>query len=233
MRSGTSVPPRVARWWAAALVLTMLGVGCVLLWADRPPEAVADAQDAPAAAPTTPGPATPGPAKPEPEAPVEPTVGPAVDAAVAPVRLAIPAMALDTRLITLGLQPDETVEVPSDPDQAGWYRLGTMPGSVGSSVILGHVDSVDGPAVFSGLADLAPGVEVQVELDDGSVSTFAVRSVTTYDNEAFPAKLVYGSHGRRELNLVTCGGEYDAARGGYQSNVVVNARWVSTVAATT
>ena len=56
-----------------------------------------------------------------------------------------------------------------------------------------------------------------------------VRSVTTYDNEAFPARQVYGSHGRRELNLVTCGGAYDADSGGYQANVVVNARWLRTV----
>jgi hypothetical protein len=38
---------------------------------------------------------------------------------------------------------------------------------------------------------------------------------------------VYGGQGRRELNLVTCGGAYDSSRGGYQANVVVNARWVS------
>ena len=32
--------------------------------------------------------------------------------------------------------------------------------------------------------------------------------------------------GRSELNLVTCGGAYDASRGGYQSNVVVYTRLV-------
>ena len=57
--------------------------------------------------------------------------------------------------------------------------------------------------------------------------TYAVRSTTTYANADFPAQRVYGGTGRRELNLVTCGGAYDASRGGYQSNVVVNARWVS------
>jgi hypothetical protein len=37
---------------------------------------------------------------------------------------------------------------------------------------------------------------------------------------------LYAASQGRFLNLVTCGGEYDAARGGYQANVVVEARWV-------
>ena len=65
-----------------------------------------------------------------------------------------------------------------------------------------------------------------VRLDDGSLVRFAVHSVETYANEDFPAQKVYGRQGPSQLNLVTCGGDYDAAKGGYQSNVVVNARLV-------
>lgn len=117
--------------------------------------------------------------------------------------------------------------MPEDPLLAGWYAPGTTPGAVGSAVILGHVDSADGPAVFYRLSQLGKGDRVQVALVDGSTAVFVVRSVTTYANDKFPARLVYTSHGHRELNLVTCGGDYDADRGGYQANVVVNARWVS------
>ena len=65
-----------------------------------------------------------------------------------------------------------------------------------------------------------------VRLDDGTLARFEVRSVETYANEDFPAQKVYGTQGSSLLNLVTCGGDYDAARGGYQSNVVVFARLV-------
>jgi hypothetical protein len=68
---------------------------------------------------------------------------------------------------------------------------------------------------------------VEVALRDGSTASFVVRTVRTYPNADFPARRVYGADGRPELNLVTCGGEYDAGRGGYQANVVVNARLVS------
>ena len=49
--------------------------------------------------------------------------------------------------------------------------------------------------------------------------------VETYANADFPAQRVYaGSRRARTLDLVTCGGAYDAERGGYQSNVVVYTR---------
>lgn len=130
-------------------------------------------------------------------------------------------------LVGLGLQDDGTVEVPADPDLAGWFELGTVPGRVGSAVVLGHVDSVDGPAVFARLGQAARGARVEVGLSDGGVEAFRVRAVRTYANADFPADKVYRSHGKRLLNLVTCGGSYDAARGGYQANVVVYARRVA------
>lgn len=204
----------VRLWRAAAALMALLAAVCLVVWSDRPTPASTEGTQVtttPTSAPIRAG--TPEPAVLESDP-------------VRPVRLHIPDLNLDTRLITLGVRRDKTVEVPSDADRAGWFRRGPVPGSLGSSVILGHVDSVDGPGVFAGLSSLAAGASVEVVLDGGSVVTFTVHSVRTYANEAFPARKVYGSHGRSELNLVTCGGVYDASRGGYQSNVVVNARLV-------
>lgn len=94
-------------------------------------------------------------------------------------------------------------------------------------MILGHVDSVDGPAVFARLTELKPGDRIRVGLDDDTAVTFEVRSVTTYSNAAFPARRVSGGRGPRQVNLVTCGGAYDPDRGGYEANAVINARWVA------
>lgn len=144
-----------------------------------------------------------------------------------PAVLQIPAIDLDTQLVPLGLQPDRTVEVPADPELAGWYRFGVIPGQHGAAVILGHVDSVEGPAVFALLSTLRRGDQVDVELASGHTAAFTVTRVRTYPNATFPAKRVYRSrHEQRTLNLVTCGGVYDRDRGGYQSNVVVYTRHV-------
>jgi sortase (surface protein transpeptidase) len=140
----------------------------------------------------------------------------------APVHISIPGIQVTADITKLGLNKDGTVEVPEDPDDAGWYRNGPMPGEPGSAVILGHVDSKVGPAVFYRLKDLDPGDQIAVGLDSGSVAHFEVTQVAHYAIEDFPRHKVYaGTPDRPALNLVTCGGKYDREAGGYQSNVVV------------
>jgi LPXTG-site transpeptidase (sortase) family protein len=142
---------------------------------------------------------------------------------VRPTHLRIPAIDVSATITPLGIHPDRTVEVPENPDQAGWYRLGSLPGQSGSAVILGHVDSTRGPAVFYRLRSLSHGDQITVRASDGSVTRFRVTSIATYPNQDFPAQKVYRTTGSPGLALVTCGGSYDRARGGYQANVVVYA----------
>jgi sortase (surface protein transpeptidase) len=140
---------------------------------------------------------------------------------IRPTHLRIPSIDVSATVTSLGIHADRTVEVPADPDQVGWYRLGARPGQAGSAVLLGHVDSTNGPAVFYRLRALTRGDEVEVRRADGSTVRFVVTSIATYANADFPAQKVYRSRGRPGLALVTCGGRYDAAHGGYQANVVV------------
>jgi sortase (surface protein transpeptidase) len=199
-------------WRVLAGVLALLTATCMVLWS----------------ASSTPTPSASGAERlPTGMASQPPDAGKSVTQRRArPVQLRIPSLDVATRLIELGLQQDGTVEVPSNPALAGWFRPGSTPGARGSSVILGHVDSLAGPAVFYRLRELQPSDRILVLFADGSEVQFAVRSVRTYPNSDFPAQKVYGARGHRDLNLVTCGGAYDAANGGYQANVVVNARRV-------
>jgi hypothetical protein len=146
-----------------------------------------------------------------------------------PVGLRIPTIGVAVPLSTLGLNPDRTVEVPTDFARAGWFGLGPAPGQPGSAVLLGHVDSYRGPAVFFRLGTLRPGDRVEVTRADGAVARFAVRAVRTYLKRDFPARQVYGTHGGRSLQLVTCGGEFDRAARSYLSNVVVYTELVAIV----
>jgi len=203
------------RWRLVAAALTLAAVVCLLMWAA--------ARSTPASEAALQTPSETVAATSQVPAPAESA---AVVEAALPVSLRIPTIAVTTSLIRLGLQPDGTVEVPTNPDLAGWFQRGPPPGAPGSSVILGHVDSTTGPAVFFRLRELEPGDRIAVALEDGTTVWFKVHSVRTYANEDFPAQRVYGRQGRSELNLVTCGGDYDSDRGGYQSNVVVNARLV-------
>jgi len=150
----------------------------------------------------------------------------------APVELRIPAIGVAVSLSQLGLNPDGTVQVPASYQQPGWYRLGPSPGQLGSAVILGHVDSYQGPAVFFRLRSLRAGNTVEVRLANGTIAHFAVSGVAMYLKSHFPDRLVYGSRGYSALQLVTCGGIFDAQTRHYLSNIVVYTRLVAITPAT-
>jgi hypothetical protein len=144
-----------------------------------------------------------------------------------PIRITIAAIGVNSQVGTLGLQPDLEVMVPTNTRVVGWYKDGPPPGQIGSAVILGHVDSTQGPGVFFWLKSLKAGDRIRTVLANGTVTTFAVTKVVQYSKSSFPDRLVYGSHGTRSLQLVTCGGTFDHATGHYESNIVVYSNLLS------
>ncbi len=142
-------------------------------------------------------------------------------AAVDPVRLRIPVLSLDSPLEQLDRLPDGSIAVPDRADLAGWFRGGPRPGQSGPAVILGHVDSRDGPGVFLNLARVAAGTAIHVDRADGSTASFRVVAVTRVPKTRFPTDLVYAPTLQPTLRLVTCGGSFDRARRSYRDNVIV------------
>lgn len=141
----------------------------------------------------------------------------------APARIAVPAIKVAAPVVTLGLRQDGRLEVPSDFDTTGWWQGGSYPGEDGSAVIVGHVDSHTGPAVFHRLHQLAPGDEVEVQGENGNAVRFEVDSVQQHAKTAFPTDDVYGHTPQPTLRLITCGGPFDENRNRYQDNVIVYA----------
>jgi sortase (surface protein transpeptidase) len=160
-------------------------------------------------------------------APTGPIVAPPQSAAPAPVAspvsLTIPLIGVKTSLITLGLAQGGAMQVPSSTTVAGWYTGSPRPGAVGSSIIVGHIDSETGPGVFYRLSDLHSGDDVFVKRADGTTAEFRVTTVQKYLKDHFPTQTVYGPTPDAELRLITCGGAFDAATHHYLSNIVVYA----------
>ncbi len=160
-------------------------------------------------------------------APTGPIVAPPQSAnprpVAAPVSLTIPVIGVDTKLITLGLYPNGTLQVPSTTAVAGWYTGGPRPGAIGSAIIVGHVDSYRGPGVFFRLRTLKRGDKVYVRRADGTLAVFRVTLVQEYPKDHFPTESVYGPTPDAELRLITCGGTFDSTTGHYLSNYIVYA----------
>lgn len=152
----------------------------------------------------------------------EPVPAAALDAAE-PTGIGIPSIGVDSSLLQLGLAPDGSAEVPQDYDLAGWYRDGGRPGMLGPTVLLGHVDSLDGPAVFYRLRDLGAGDVIEVTTADGTLARYAVERTEQVRKDEFPTFEVFGGTRDDVLRLVTCAGEFNRGERSYEDNLVVHA----------
>jgi hypothetical protein len=151
-----------------------------------------------------------------------PDAGPRV--APDPPRIEIPAIKVKAHAIPLGKTAEDKLEVPSNWSEVGWWSGGPTPGDPGPAVVVGHVDSKAGPAVFYRLRELRAGDMVKFVRDDGSAARFVVERSAEYSKTSFPTAAVYGPTKDRELRLVTCGGSFDWSTGHYRDNLVVFAR---------
>lgn len=217
-----------------ALVMVALGIGLInhgLQRAAPPPQPSAAQQFAPHTAPPTPDPVAPADPAPSPAAPAPPTdLVPPPLAPSRPTRVRIPAIRVDAPLTGLSLLKNGQLASPpeKDPNLAGWYQDGTTPGSVGTAIIGGHVDTHTGPAVFYNLGALPKGALIDIDRADGTVARFTIDAVEAYTAKAFPDQKVYGPTPRPELRLITCGGGFDKRRKQYLGNVVAFAHLTDT-----
>jgi sortase (surface protein transpeptidase) len=218
---------RVAGWasalWAAharLLSAALLSAGLLAAGAGTVGLVVAHVSSAPAA---------PLAARPSPvAAPSGRTVLPAslstVQQTPKPVWLTIPAIGVKAPIVTLGLNRNGTLQVPSSTTVVGWYTGSPRPGAAGSAIIAGHVDSRSGPGVFFWLRRMHRGERIYVRRADGTLAVFTVTAVRMYAKAQFPTATVYGPVPDAELRLITCGGTFDYTSHSYLSNVVVYAR---------
>jgi sortase (surface protein transpeptidase) len=158
--------------------------------------------------------------------PTGPIVAPPQSAAAQvarPLSLTIPLIGVKTNLITLGLAAGGSMQVPSTSTVAGWFTGSPRPGAVGSSIIVGHVDSKTGPGIFYRLPELKRGDGIYVKRSDGTTAEFRVTEVQEFPKDHFPTETVYGPTPDAELRLITCGGTFDSVTGHYLSNIIVYA----------
>ena len=156
-----------------------------------------------------------------PAGPATASPGPA-GAVSPPVRLLIPRISVDAPVEPGALNADGSVEVPpaDRPGQVDWYREGPAPGQTGPAVILGHLDTRRGPAVFHRLPQLRPGDRIEIRRQDGGTVVFQVRELRQAPKSGFPTQAVYGDTASPQLRLITCGGRV-AADGHYTDNIIV------------
>ncbi len=128
----------------------------------------------------------------------------------APQRLKIPSIGVNAFVEQMGLTSQGAMDAPAGPDNAGWYKLGTKPGEVGSAVIDGHSGwKGDIPAIFDNLGNVQVGDKIYVENGDGNTVTFVVRRIKEYPFNADAGEIFHSNDGLSHLNLITCAGTWN------------------------
>lgn len=148
-------------------------------------------------------------------------------AAASPVRLLIPSIDVDSSLERLHRDSRGVLVAPAYADEAGWWAKGVVPGQIGAAVIVGHLDTILGPAVFVRLKQLRPGDRIEVRLSDGSTVRFSVDSSHVATKALFPSAAVYGATPDAQLRLITCSEPFNPVAHSYTDNLVVFATMVA------
>jgi sortase (surface protein transpeptidase) len=138
-----------------------------------------------------------------------------------PVRISIPAIGVDARVIALGLNRDRTIQVPKNFADAGWFRPGPEPGEQGAAVVVGHLDSTRRPGVFYRLRTLRTGDVITIHLEDRSIVRFVAQSTLRIPKNRFPTKRVYARTQQPTLRLITCAGKLNPTTGHHPDNYIV------------
>jgi len=145
----------------------------------------------------------------------------------APLRIKIPELGVDSKVVPVGINPDQSMEIPSNIFNIGWYEPGPSPGDpFGSAVLAGHRDGAeDGRGAFYNLGELDRGDVIKLATKTKKMK-FLVLRTEILDKRTFALRSqeIFASDGPGVLTLITCGGDYDRSRGGYQANVIVTAK---------
>jgi hypothetical protein len=147
---------------------------------------------------------------------------PSQGASLRPRRLVLPSgTAVPVHVAETG--SDGALRLPTDVRRAGWWdgsaRLGDPLGSI---VIAAHVDSLDqGLGVFAQLLSVRRGDDVVVRAGDLAQRFEVVRAGLMPKTALTSTSPLYSAPTSSRLVLITCGGAFNPARGGYQDNFVV------------
>jgi sortase (surface protein transpeptidase) len=215
---------------ATAVLGLALAVGAPAAWSLTRPAATAGAPvteilGTPSASPSAAAPTDPGILR---SVPTRPAAPQAPEVRPAPARLVVPALGVDAGIDAVGVEADGQMTVPAEVDRVGWYRFGPAPGSAGSAVIAGHVDSrTQGLGAMAPLRGAAVGDEVLVTDTAGTTTRWRVVSREVIEKQRLPLDRLFTRDGPPRLTLITCGGPFLPDLGSYRDNVVVVAEAVS------
>lgn len=137
-----------------------------------------------------------------------------------PTRLYIPAIGVDADIEYVDVDIKGVMKNPTDVNRVAWFKVGALPGEIGSAVMAGHLNGPDGnDAVFTNLNKLVIGDIITTKDANGYTTNFKVTEMKVYD-EGY-AEEIFSKNDIAHLNLITCVGKWDEDKKSYDKRLVV------------
>ncbi|HEY4160982.1 MAG TPA: class F sortase [Candidatus Saccharimonadales bacterium] len=123
----------------------------------------------------------------------------------------------------VGVDQYDQMAAPNNVHLAGWYVNSLLPGQAGLSVIDGHVDGYyHNQGIFGRLNELKLGDVFTVTFGNGGKKSFVVKSSQLVDANDVPGVLfAHDPTIPNQLNLITCGGDYNGVSHTYDKRTIV------------
>ena len=129
---------------------------------------------------------------------------------------------IKARTLPMGVNPDGSMQAPINIFDAGWYTGAAKPGQKGVSVVVAHASGSTREGLFAYIDKLDVGDVVRIERGDGQIFEYKVNYKTTTPLDSINmTELLKPRAGEEGLNLMTCGGSWDAARKTYDQRIMI------------
>ncbi len=143
-----------------------------------------------------------------------------------PKLITISSLNVKAHVKPIGVTSKGELGVPYNIYETGWYNASARPGAVaanGAVLIDGHVVGPTRPGIFAGIKKMVAGDTIQITRTDNKALTYTVVKTQNYDAATLNVGMLLTSvvPGKPGLNLITCGGPFDAKTQHYTQRTVV------------
>lgn len=141
-----------------------------------------------------------------------------------PKYLRIPSIQTEGYFQKVGVDQFTNVASPNNIHMAGWFVNTKRPGEQGLSVIDGHVGGWSKLGIFKSIDSLKEGDIIEITMGNDYVHRYSVMTVMVVDTaESVSYLFSQNPQVKGQLNMITCGGNYDQQNKTYLQRVIVTA----------
>lgn len=139
-----------------------------------------------------------------------------------PKYIKLPSIKSEGYIQNVGVDQHSAVAVPGNIHIAGWFTQSARPGQEGLSIIDGHVDGWTSHGIFFNLKNLKVGDTYTVEMGNSKKYTYKVTKTDSVETDK-AATILYSQDPsiKNQLNLITCGGQFDKKSKQYLKRIIV------------